>query len=330
MNNFMLKKILAILILPIFILSCSKEVQKIEKSKFLFGTYISITVYDKDEKLANKSIDMAFQEIERIDNKFNSKVKGSIIDNLNSGKEKEVILDEEGIYLFQNLKQVYELSHGKYDITIGPLLDVWDFGAKEQKNLPSREKLDEAIKHVDFSKIKLDGSKLSFLESGIEIDTGSFLKGYAVEKAKEIMRKNGVTSAFISSISSIETIDTKPDGKNWKVGIENPENPKELLGVVELNNNGMGVSGDYQTYVEIDGKKYHHILDKNTGFPEDDKKMVVVISDNAFFSDMYSTAFFLMNIEEALNYGDQNNIGVLIVDKDMKIHKNSKINVELK
>lgn len=326
----MIKKILAILVLPIFILSCSKEVQKIEKSKFLFGTYISITVYDKDEKLANKSIDMAFQEIERIDNKFNSKVKGSIIDNLNSGKEKEVILDEEGIYLFQNLKQVYELSHEKYDITIGPLLDVWDFGAKEQKNLPSREKLDEAIKHVDFSKIKLDGSKLSFLESGVEIDTGSFLKGYAVEKAKEIMRKNGVTSAFISSISSIETINTKPDGKNWKVGIENPENPKELLGVVELNNNGMGVSGDYQTYVEIDGKKYHHILDKNTGFPEDDKKMVVVISDNAFFSDMYSTSFFLMNIEEALNYGDQNNIGVLIVDKDMKIHKNSKINVELK
>ena len=88
MNNFMLKKILAILILPIFILSCSKEVQKIENSKFLFGTYISITVYDKDEKLANRAIEAAFQEIERIDNKFNSKVKGSIIDNLNSGKEK--------------------------------------------------------------------------------------------------------------------------------------------------------------------------------------------------------------------------------------------------
>ena len=71
MNNFMLKKILAILILPIFILSCSKEVQKIENSKFLFGTYISITVYDKDEKLANRAIEAAFQEIERIDNKFN-------------------------------------------------------------------------------------------------------------------------------------------------------------------------------------------------------------------------------------------------------------------
>ena len=129
----MLKKILAILILPIFILSCSKEVQKIENSKFLFGTYISITVYDKDEKLANRAIEAAFQEIERIDNKFNSKVKGSIIDNLNSGKEKKVKLDEEGVYLFQNLKKIYELSHGKYDVTIGPLLDVWNFGAKEQR-----------------------------------------------------------------------------------------------------------------------------------------------------------------------------------------------------
>ena len=236
----MLKKILAILILPIFILSCSKEVQKIENSKFLFGTYISITVYDKDEKLANRAIEAAFQEIERIDNKFNSKVKGSIIDNLNSGKEKKVKLDEEGVYLFQNLKKIYELSHGKYDVTIGPLLDVWNFGAKEQRELPKIEELKKAMEYIGFSKIVLDGNELYYSEDKAEIDTGSFLKGYAVEKAKETMRNLGVTSAFISSISSIETINTKPDRKNWRIGVENPENPKELLGIVELNNEGMG------------------------------------------------------------------------------------------
>lgn len=330
MNNFMLKKILAILILPIFILSCSKEVQKIENSKFLFGTYISITVYDKDEKLANRAIEAAFQEIERIDNKFNSKVKGSIIDNLNSGKEKKVKLDEEGVYLFQNLKKIYELSHGKYDVTIGPLLDVWNFGAKEQRELPKIEELKKAMEYIGFSKIVLDGNELYYSEDKVEIDTGSFLKGYAVEKAKETMRNLGVTSAFISSISSIETINTKPDGKNWRIGVENPENPKELLGIVELNNEGMGVSGDYQTYIEIDGKRYHHIIDKTTGFPVEDKKMIVVISDNAFFSDMYSTAFFTMPVGEILDYSDKNNLGVLIVDKDMKIYKSSKMNIELK
>lgn len=326
----MFKKILAILILPIFILSCGKEVKKIEKSSFLFGTYISITIYDENEKLANKAIDEAFKEIARIDNKFNSKVKGSLIDKLNSGEEKEIILDEEGVYLFENLKRVYDLSHGKYDITIGPLLDLWNFGNKEKRELPTLEEIEKAKKNTGFSNLILDGNRLYFSKKGIEIDTGSFLKGYAVEKAKETMRDLGVKSAFISSISSIETINKKPDGQNWKIGIENPENSQELLGVVELDNKGMGVSGDYQTYIEIDGKRYHHILDKDTGYPVTDKKMVVVIGNNAFFSDMYSTAFFTMNIDEILNYADNNDLEVLIVDKDMKIYKNSKMNIELK
>lgn len=326
----MFKKILAILILPIFILSCGKEVKKIEKSSFLFGTYISITIYDENEKLANKAIDEAFKEIARIDNKFNSKVKGSLIDKLNSGEEKEIILDEEGVYLFENLKRVYDLSHGKYDITIGPLLDLWDFGNKEKRELPTLEEIEKAKKNTGFSNLILDGNRLYFSKKGIEIDTGSFLKGYAVEKAKETMRDLGVKSAFISSISSIETINKKPDGQNWKIGIENPENSQELLGVVELDNKGMGVSGDYQTYIEIGGKRYHHILDKDTGYPVTDKKMVVVIGNNAFFSDMYSTAFFTMNIDEILNYADNNDLEVLIVDKDMKIYKNSKMNIELK
>lgn len=326
----MFKKILAILILPIFILSCGKEVKKIEKSSFLFGTYISITIYDENEKLANKAIDEAFKEIARIDNKFNSKVKGSLIDKLNSGEEKEIILDEEGVYLFENLKRVYDLSHGKYDITIGPLLDLWDFGNKEKRELPTLEEIEKAKKNTGFSNLILDGNRLYFSKKGIEIDTGSFLKGYAVEKAKETMRDLGVKSAFISSISSIETINKKPDGQNWKIGIENPENSQELLGIVELDNKGMGVSGDYQTYIEIDGKRYHHILDKDTGYPVTDKKMVVVIGNNAFFSDMYSTAFFTMNIDEILNYADNNDLEVLIVDKDMKIYKNSKMNIELK
>lgn len=326
----MFKKILAILILPIFILSCGKEVKKIEKSSFLFGTYISITIYDENEKLANKAIDEAFKEIARIDNKFNSKVKGSLIDKLNSGEEKEIILDEEGVYLFENLKRVYDLSHGKYDITIGPLLDLWDFGNKEKRELPTLEEIEKAKKNTGFSNLILDGNRLYFSKKGIEIDTGSFLKGYAVEKAKETMRDLGVKSAFISSISSIETINKKPDGQNWKIGIENPENSQELLGVVELDNKGMGVSGDYQTYIEIGGKRYHHILDKDTGYPVTDKKMVVVIGNNAFFSDMYSTAFFTMNIDEILNYADNNDLEVLIVDKDMKIYKNSKMNIKLK
>lgn len=326
----MIKKILAILILPIFILACGKESKKIEKDQFLFGTYIKITAYDTNEKKAQKAIEMAFSEIERIDNKFNSKVKGSIVDRLNSGNEKEIILDQEGIYLFENLKKVYELSNGKYDVTVGPLLDIWDFGSKDRDSLPSEESLQEAMKKVDFSKLILDGDRLYFSQKGIEIDTGSFLKGYAVEKAKQVLREQGIESAFISSISSIETINRKPDGSTWKIGLENPENPQELLGVIELDNQGMGVSGDYQTYIEINGKRYHHIIDKTTGYPISDKKMVAVISKDAFFSDMYSTAFFTMDIDKVLEYSKANGIEVLIVDSEKNIIKTDGFNIKFR
>ena len=109
--------------------------------------------------------------------------------------------------------------------------------------------------------------------------------------------------------------------------MQNPENPEDLLGIVELNDEGMGVSGDYQTYVEINGKKYHHILDKATGFPVRDKKLVMVICEDAFLADLYSTAFFTMPVEKVMKYAENNKkLKVLIVDKDMNILKTKNLN----
>lgn len=89
---------------------------------------------------------------------------------------------------------------------------------------------------------------------GVRIDTGSFLKGYAIKKATENLREVGVKSAFLSAISSIQTIGLKPDGTPWRIGVQDPDNPLKILGILELNNQSVGVSGDYQTFVEIDGK----------------------------------------------------------------------------
>ena len=326
----MIRKILAMIILPIFILACGKdsEIKKIQEDKFLFGTYINITVYDKDENFAKEAIQAAFNEIERIDHKYNSKIKGSVIEQLNSGAVKKVTLDDEGVYLIKSLKDVYELSGGYYDVTIGPLIDVWNFGDKERADVPSYTDIQDALEKVDFSKVVLNGHDLFYAQEGIEIDTGSFLKGYAVEKAKGVLRDKGIKSAFISSISSIETLNKKPDGSNWKIGIENPQDPSKLLGVVELDNQGMGVSGDYQTYIEINGKRYHHILSKSNGYPVEGKKMVVVISHDAFLSDMYSTAFFTMSTNEIMRFAEKNNLEVLIVDNNMNITRSEGMKFE--
>ena len=312
-------------ILSIFFISCGKKVEKIEESKFLFGTYIKIIVYSDNKEKAMESIEKAFNEIQRIDEKYNSKSEGSLIYNLNNSDNKTVKLDEEGIKLFEGVNKAYELSEHKYDVTIAPLLELWGFTEEAMElttlKLPTKEEIEFTKTFVDYEKVKISDDGTLTIESPVkEIDTGSFLKGYAISRAKEVLKNEGIKSAFITSISSIDLIGTKPEDKPWKIGLQNPENPSEMIGIVPLRDRAMGVSGDYQTYVEIDGEMYHHILDKDTGYPVTDKKMVVVLCDNAFDADLLSTTFFLMPIDKVMNYVEsREDLDVLIVDKDMNI-----------
>ena len=312
-------------ILSIFLISCGKEVEKIEESKFLFGTYIKIIVYSDNKEKATASIEKAFNEIQRIDEKYNSKSEGSLIYNLNNSDNKTLKLDEEGIKLFEGVNKAYELSEHKYDVTIAPLLELWGFTDEAMElttlKLPTKEEIEFTKTFVDYGKVKISDDGTLTMESPVkEIDTGSFLKGYAISRAKEVLKNEGIKSAFITSISSIDLIGTKPEDKPWKIGLQNPENPSEMIGIVPLRDRAMGVSGDYQTYVEIDGEMYHHILDKDTGYPVTDKKMVVVLCDNAFDADLLSTTFFLMPIDKVMNYVEsREDLDVLIVDKDMNI-----------
>ena len=328
-------KLLSFLFVILFLfVSCGKEkIEKYEDSQFLFGTYIKIIVYDSNKELAENSIKKAFEEIQRIDLKFNSKSEGSLIYNLNSSNEKSLILDEEGQEIFSKIREAYEISGHKYDITIAPLLELWGFTEegmeKAQLKLHTKEKIEYIKRYVDFGKVKFENNKMSFESPVKEIDTGSFLKGYAIEKAKNLLKKEGIKSAFVTAISSLDSIGGKPEGKPWKIGLQNPEDPSQIIGIVDLKDKAMGISGDYQTYVEIDGKMYHHILDKETGYPVEDKKMVAVICDNAFDADVYSTTFFLMPIDKVLEYVDnKDGIEVLIVDKDMKIIKSKNFNFQ--
>lgn len=300
--------------------------ERVDKEKFTFGTYLKISAFSENKKQAEKIIDESFEEIERIDSKYNSKTPKSLTSELN--KKGSAIFDEEGIYLLDEVKKGYNLSNGKYDITMGPLMKVWGFSEEVPplEKLPLEKDLNTAASKVDFSKVKVSGNKIYFETQGMEIDTGSFLKGYAVEKAKEKMVKSGIKSGFITSISSISAIGGKGDGSPWKIGIQNPDNPSKILGTIDLKDQSMGVSGDYQTYIEIDGEKYHHILDKSTKYPVSDKKMVVVVNKSALDADMYSTVFFLMPIEEVIRYANnKENLDVLIVDNKNIIYMSKNI-----
>lgn len=310
--------LITIMLLLLFT-SCSEgKAKRFEEERFLFGTHIKMIVYAKDKKAADKAMNAAFGEMERIDRKFNSKDNTSIIYQLNNSVDKKAKLDDEGIYLFEKVNEAYNLSGGKYDITIYPLLEAWGFLDEDSEKIPTSEEIAEAKKLIGYENVKLENGELSLHLPIKEIDTGSFLKGYAVERGKETLEKEGIKSGFVSALSSISTIGVKPDGTPWRIGVQDPTSPEEFLGIVELNGESMGVSGDYQTYVEIDGKRYHHIIDKETGYPVTDKKMVVIISDNGLDTDLLSTAFFVMPTEKVLDYAkNKKGMKVLIVNEDM-------------
>lgn len=315
-----LKKITILMIIMIFVGCGKKEPKKIVESKFAFGTMINMVAYSTDEKGTKKSMELAFEELNRIDNKYNTHKEGSIIYKVNNKPGEWIKIDEEGLYLINGVKKINELSGGKYDITITPLMKLWGFFEDDKEvKVPSKKELEDAVSKVNFNNIEIKDNMIRLKTSENTIDTGSFLKGYAIHKAKEILEKNGVESAYISAISSIETVNTKPNNEMWKIGLQNPANPTDLYHVVKLNDKSMGVSGDYQTFVEIEGKKYHHLLDKSSGYPIRDRKMVVVIGEDGFETDMYSTAFFSMPIKDVIDYVNKtNDLEVMIIDKDMK------------
>lgn len=315
-----IKKIIVLMFTVFLFSSCGKkEMQRFTESRFLFGTYIQMIVYSENEKGAKDAMNAAFERIGEIDSKYNSKSRDSVIYNLNNSEKKEIVLDDEGKMLFEEVKKVYELSHGKYDITISPLLEVWGFYTDGRKDVPGEDELKEALKHIDFDKVELTNNILKINEPVKKIDTGSFLKGYAVEEAKKVLAERGIKHGFVSSVSSISTEGGKPDGSPWKIGIQNPDVSNEILGIAEVEGRALGISGDYQIYVEINGKKYHHIMDKETGHPISSKKLVAVICDSAFLADMYSTAFFSMETEEIFQIAERENLEVMIVDDSNQI-----------
>lgn len=318
-----MKKYLIIIfvIISCIFISCNKnKYEKIVQEKFLFGTYFKITVYSKNKKNAEKALKEAFEEIERIDKAYNIHIKDSFFYNLNEKNINKTKLNDELIYIFKEIDKAYTMTNGKYDITIRPLIELWQNEAGEKNKLPSDLEMKENLSKIDYSKIKINENNELEMEVGQKIDTGSFLKGYAIKKAKEKLVKNGIENALITAVSSIDTINGKNEKENWRIALQNPENPEKITKILKLNNKAVGVSGDYQNYYEIEGKKYHHIIDKYTGYPIENIKMIVVVADDSFIADIYSTALFTVSVEKALEIAEKNKeIEIMIIDKNMKI-----------
>ncbi|MDX9872680.1 MAG: FAD:protein FMN transferase [Clostridia bacterium] len=282
--------------------------------EFLMDTLVSISAYGADTDLLRSATNEAFAEMRRIedltdrfDAKKNPADPSSEVNRINEmAGIAPVPVGEDVFTMLQAAKAYFTLTKGAFDVTIGPVMDLWGFG-RESYHVPTEEELREALTLVDSDQLILDREKQTayLAQPGMSLDLGAIAKGYAVERAAAVLRERGIERALINAGGNIRVLGERAQNTPWRIGVQDPRAPSELAGIVELTAEAATTSGDYNRVFTLDGKNYHHLISSLTGYPAEDNISVTVITPDAFQGDLLSTALFLLDSSEALRLAEE-------------------------
>ena len=211
-------------------------------------------------------------------------------------------VDKRIINLLLFAKEMYVVTGGEVNIAMGTVLKIWHDCRTEGVRIPTEEELNVAYAHTDIDNIIIDEENLTveLLDPEMRIDVGAIAKGYSVEMVADELRRDGVSGCVIDVGGNLSAIGTKPDGDGWSTGVKNPDRQEGgYVYTFTIKDCSAVTSGSYERFFEVGGKRYHHIIDKDTLFPSDFYTSVTVVCDNSALSDALSTALFNMDFEEA-------------------------------
>ena len=291
----------------------------ISRTAVLFDTVISIQLYDKSElPLLDECIDMCSD----YNNRFSRTMEGSEIWNLNHAGGAPVELSDDTIELLELGLTYCEKTEGKFDITIGPLTELWNFKSSDQTP-PDTSAVKEAKKHVGYNLLKIDGNTARLLDPQASVDLGGIAKGFIADKLAAYLKSKGVRHAIINLGGNVLTIGTKPDGTSYNIGIQKPfEEDGVSITAAKVDNKSIVTSGVYQRYKDYNGRFYHHILNPVTGYPcENNLLSVTIICKSSADADALSTCCFLMGLENGMRYINSiPDAEALFITSDNKLH----------
>jgi thiamine biosynthesis lipoprotein len=290
----------------------------------LLHTFVEIKAYGTNTKQA---VGAAFEEIERVNRLLNNYDPKSEVSKINnSAGQSAIAVNPKTLEAIAVAKYYGGLSGGALDITVGPLLRLWGFAQEEpgiKKEPPQTSALEQAKQLVDYRLVHLDTIKgtARLPKSGMWIDTGSFTKGFAVDKAALVLKKQGITQALITAGGTVLALSKKPGGKPWQVGVRHPRKEGVLLDTVSLEDQAISTSGDYERFYYYKGRRICHIIDPRSGQPVEAVRGISVIAPTAMASDALSTALFVLGIQEGLslikNLPDSE---AMIIDQEGRVH----------
>lgn len=323
---------LLFIVLAVTFSACNRQPIKSTAANTAMGTVVQYVIYSTDTGSAGNTVVQLQEQLEELEKDILSwREKGSQVAGINAqaGKSEGMLVDSELYEYLGEIGRISQESHGALDVTVGKVTALWDLDhwatadaeAQKEFTLPNEEDLERALQDTGYEKIQLQDGKI-YLPEGMSLDLGAVGKGIACDRIADFFYENPkISGAVISVGGSVMTYGNKADGNPWKVAIVHPREEGKYLGTLSVNGECyISTSGDYERFIELDGKRYHHIMDPKTGYPVDNEVCsVTVMSDSGLLSDSLSTACFVLGTEEGKKLAESLGAEVLFVTKDLEL-----------
>lgn len=301
----LLKKIvLCLLVCTIVIIpqtACGGK-ETVSDNYFCLDTICTITIYDQDEETGKALVAEAFEICKTYENMLSKTIEDSDVYKINHADGQPVEVSDETLEVIKKGIEFGDLSGGKFDITIGAVSALWDFHS-ENPAVPDDADIQEALKTVDYTQIKIDENRVTLSNPDAQLDLGGIAKGYIADRVTEHLQEAGVEQAIIDLGGNIVALGEKAEGTPWTIGLERPYSDRsEIIGSVKVTNETITTSGVYERCFEQDGIMYHHVLDPDTGYPAETYLEAVTVKAPAGYSaecDAFGTVFLILGEEES-------------------------------
>ena len=302
-----------------------------KKKYALLGSPFEITVVAKDTVEGNFYVNLAVNEVKRIENLISDWIPTTQISQVNQNAGIVPIkVNNEVFELVERAIKISKLTDGAFDISYASMDKIWKFDGS-MKEMPSPEAIKKSVERIGYEKIILDAkNKTIFLkDAGMKLGLGGIGQGYIADKVKEVLQAKGCAAGIVNVSGDINTWGSQIDGKPWTVGVVNPVNKNKVFATFPLIDSAVETSGSYEKYVTFNNIRYSHIIDPRTGYPATGVVSVSVFAKQTEIADALATGVFVMGVEVGLDLINQlNGIECIIVDDKGKIFTSKGIDIK--
>jgi thiamine biosynthesis lipoprotein len=308
------------LLLILIAAGCSKP-KTMQKTESIMGTEVTITVVTRSYEEGEKAIEAGMTELRRLDAMMSLYKDDSEITRVNLAAGKNAVkVSPEMIEVVEHAAEISKLSAGAFDVTIGPLVVLWQMRLKEGK-IPTDSEIARVRPLVNYQNIVIDkkASTIFLKKPGMIMDFGG-MKGFTADRVAYLFKKRGIKNAIIAVAGDIWVLGHREDGKPWRIGVQHPREHDKTLAVLDLSDRYISTSGDYERFVIKENKRYHHIIDPRTGKPSKGTISATLIGDRGAIIDPLTKVPFILGPKAGMKIVKKLGAEAIIVDEQGKVY----------